>query len=263
MISETDLPIGSYLPGHSRLHRLDPRFKLVAVPLLVAATFAAVSPGQLGGLSLAAAGSWLLAGLPPRMMARLAWTLRWLLLFTLLVHLLFAPGHTLFGFSWLSSEGLQNGLFACWRLLLALIFAALLAATTLPAQLTAALAWLLRPLEYLRLPVAAGADLVLLVLHFIPVLRVEALAVHAGLVADAGGIPPVGYLARGRFVCRMLTPLLLRLVDRADRLARQLAAGESVPGLELAAPLSPCRPGSVVLFCFVTTLAALGYGGLA
>lgn len=263
MTSETDFPIGSYLPGNSLLHCLDPRLKLVAVPLLVAATFAAVSPGQLGGLSLMAAGAWILAELPPRRGARLAWTLRWLLLFTFVVHLLFAPGHTLFGLSWLSSEGLHSGLFACWRLLLALLFAALLAATTLPAQLTAALAWLLHPLEYLRLPVAAGADLVLLVLHFIPVLRVEALAVHAGLVADAGGIPPAGYLAHGRFVCRMLTPLLLRLVDRADRLARQLAAGKSVPELEPAAPLSPCRPMKVALFAVATALAALCYGGLA
>ncbi|GAB6082131.1 energy-coupling factor transporter transmembrane component T [Desulfuromonas carbonis] len=263
MIPETDFPIGSYLPGHSLLHRLDPRLKLVAVPLLVAATFAAISPGQLGGLSLVAGSAWMLAGLPPRMLARLAWALRWLLLFTLVVHLLFAPGHTLFGLSWLSMEGLQDGLFACWRLLLALLFAALLAATTLPAQLTAALAWLLRPLEYLRLPVAAAADLILLVLHFIPLMRVEALAVHAGLVAEAGGIPPTGYLARGRFVCRMLTPLLLRLVERADRLAAQLAAGEPVPGLELASPLAPCRAGSVALFGLITLLAALCYGRLA
>ena len=263
MTPAADFPIGNYLPGTSLLHQLDPRIKVVAVPVLVAATFAAASSLQLGGLSLAVTAAWLLAGLPPGLVSRLLWTLRWLLLFTLVVHLLFAPGHTLFGFSWVSREGLQSGLFACWRLLLALLFASLLAATTMPAHLTAALAWLLRPLERLGLPVTAGAEMVLLVLHFIPLLRVEALATHAELVAAAGGIPPAGYLARGRFVCRMLTPLLLRLVDRADGLARRLAAGETVPELQGAAPWSPCRPGTVGLFCFALALAALVYGRLA
>lgn len=257
------LPLGRYLPGDSPLHRLDPRVKVLAVPLLVMATFAATRPRQLAALSLAAGGAWLLAQLPAGGIPRLVWTLRWLLLFTLLVHLLFAPGHTLFGISWLSADGLVTGLLTCWRLLLALLCAALLAASTPPAALAAALSWLLRPLERVGLPVAAGAEMVLLVLYFIPRLRGEALDLYGGRVADEGGMPPSGYLRRGRFVCRMLLPLLLRLVDRADELARRLAAGEAVPELAAGAPLAPPRARSVALLTGALLIAAALYGRLA
>jgi energy-coupling factor transport system permease protein len=257
------LPLGRYLPGTSSLHRLDPRVKVLAVPLLVVAIFAATSPQQLGALSLAACGGWLLGCLPATVIPRLVWTLRWLFLFTLLVHLLFTPGHTLFGVGWLSADGLVIGLMTCWRLFLALLFAAALAATTTPAALAGALAWLLHPLDRLGLPVAAATEMVLLVLYFIPLLRNEALDIYAERVAADGGIPPVGYLPRGRFVCRLLLPLLLRLVDRGDELARRLAAGEAVPELAATDPLGPPRAGRVVLLVATLLVAVVVYGRLA
>ena len=257
------LPLGRYRPGTSPLHRLDPRVKVLAVPLLVVATFAATTPRQLGALSLAAVGGWLLGRLPRAVIPRLVWTLRWLFLFTILVHLLFAPGHTLFGVDWLSADGMVTGLLTCWRLLLALLFAAVLAATTTPAALAGAFSWLLHPLERLGLPVSAGSEMVLLVLYFIPLLRSEALEVYAERVAADGGIPPSGYLPRGRFVCRLLLPLLLRLVDRADGLARSLAAGEEVPELAAVEALAPPRAVLVALLVGALLVAILLYRGLA
>ena len=45
------------------------------------------------------------------------------LLFTLMLHLLFSPGRTLFGTCWLSYDGLLTGLRVAMELLLALFFA--------------------------------------------------------------------------------------------------------------------------------------------
>lgn len=253
---------GSYRPGVSVLHRLDPRLKGVLAPLLVAAVFAGHNTVQLGVMTLILSVAWWLGGEQLAALAGLPRTLRWLLLFTLLVHLLFAPGHTLFGLSWLSADGLASGLFACWRLLLALAVALLLAATTPPDALAAAFAWLLRPLERLGVPVAAGAEMLRMVLHFIPLLRDEALAAHAGLVAAEGGIPPRGYLARGRFVCRLVSPLLLRLVDRADGIAQRLARGETLPEWSGGTVLAPGRVMPILGFAVVTLLAAVFYGRL-
>lgn len=254
---------GTYRPGNSPVHRLDARYKVIVAPLLVVAAFAATGCGQLGLLSLLLLAAWRLALLPLAMVPRLAWRLRWLLLFTVLVHLFFTPGRTLFGQTWLSLDGLQTGLLTCWRLLLSLLAAAGLGATTAPAALAGALGWLLSPLRRLGLPVAGAAGMVLLVLHFIPLLRSEALAAHEALAATEGRMPSSGYLRRGRYACRLVTPLLLRLVSRGDELARRLAGGEMVAELQPLAPPAPLRPSGVALLATVLAVAMFIYGRLA
>ena len=41
-----DITLGRFVPGNSFLHRLDPRFKLAGLPILVIAAFAAHTAGQ-------------------------------------------------------------------------------------------------------------------------------------------------------------------------------------------------------------------------
>lgn len=253
---------GRFVPGTSWLHRADPRLKLLAVPALVTATFAASGTGQLLLLSALTLVAWGTARLPAAGAWKTLRLLRWLLLFTLLLHTLFSPGHTLFGTTWLSADGLFTGLRACWRIVLALLLALLLASTTSPAALAGALARLLEPLERWRVPVGEGAELVVLVFHFIPVFRHEALDLYReqerGRVQAARGL-----LERARVAGRMLRPLLLRLVDRADDLARQLAAG--LRPAELAAPVlpGPLARGQLGLFCCGVLVTLLAYRGLA
>jgi energy-coupling factor transport system permease protein len=259
----THLQLGLFLPGNSPLHRCDPRLKLLAVPALVAATFAAGKVGQLFVLTLVALGAWLLSRLPWATWGRTGRTLRWLFLFTLVVHTLFSPGRTLFGQSWLSADGLLTGLLTCWRLALALGFVALLSATTPPAGLAGALAALLRPLEKLRVPVRDWAEILMLVLHFIPVFREEAQVLQGQPHAPAAGGKTPTLLDRAAHVRRLLVPLLLRLVERADRLAWQLAAGAGPAELTELSPGPPLRPAVLIFFLAGALLLAVVYRGLA
>lgn len=243
-----DITLGRFLPGNSFLHRLDPRLKLAVLPLLVIAAFAAPMPEQRLALGLLAGVLIVLAGGPWRFFLRGLWSLRWLFLCTLLLHLFFSPGRTLFGSPWLSLDGLLRGLQVCEQLALAILFSSLLTVSTAPAELAAALCALLQPLARFGMPVKELGLLLLLVLHFIPVLREEALAQWAHSRAE--GNPAAGgrLLERAQVAGRMVAPLILRLVDRADRLARTVAAGE--PGVETLPPLPPCRrlPGSQLFF---------------
>jgi len=205
-------------PAATPLHRADPRLKLLVCGCITILAFAAGS-----WLRLAAAGALLLpltvaARCGPGWLLRTLWPLRWLLLFTLLLHLLLSPGHTLFGLSWLSKDGLLRGLLICAQLCVAVLAAALLTLTT-PAELTArACGWLLAPLRRLGCPVRRWEELMALVLRFFPLLREEL----------RGTAPPGG----GRWISRIdiweerLLPLFDRLVERADTLARRVAAGE-------------------------------------
>lgn len=239
-----DISLGRYLQVDSFLHRCDPRLKLVGLPLLMIAALAA--GGWLRLLLLS--GLWLLlagvARTPRRIWWKTARALRFLLLFTLLLHLLLTPGRTLVGTSWLSLDGLQVGLLTCWKLLLALFFASLLTLTTRPEEVAAALARLLAPLERIGLPAAAIGEFVQLVLYFVPILQEEVRKVADSHRPDAK--VKRNLWQRCKAVGVLVEPLVLRLVDRADQLAHQVAAGQ--PVLEpLQLPAFRAGTGNLVL----------------
>jgi energy-coupling factor transport system permease protein len=233
-----DITLGRYVPGDSILHRLDPRLKLAGLPILVIAAFVAHAAGQRLALVLLAATLILLAGGHWRFFLRGLWALRWLFLCTVLLHLLFSPGRTLFGSVWLSLDGLLRGLQVCEQLALAVLFSSLLTLSTSPPELAAAVSSLLQPFARFGLPVRELSLLLLLALHFIPILREEALAQLAANRVMGGGAGS-RLLERGQAVGRMVAPLLLRLVERADRLALAVAAGQ--PVVEELPPLPPFR----------------------
>ncbi len=96
------------------LHRLDPRIKLLSVLVLVMLVFAAKTWAQL--LVFAVVSIIAIRVISP--FFKTIWSMcrlmRWLLLFTLLVHLFFSSGRTLWGLSWLSYDGLLTGSFVCF-----------------------------------------------------------------------------------------------------------------------------------------------------
>ena len=211
---------GAYRAGDSYLHLFDARLKLLLLLGLVACLFSASSFERLLWLSLL----WALGASFCANALRDGWRvitlLRWLLLFTLLLHLFFTPGRTLFGTSWLSLDGLLRGLLIDAQLLLAVLFSMLLAWTTRAEHLAWALTSLLAPLQRLGVPVREAGGLLLLVLHFFPLLREEVAQLQVARPAESAG-----WLDRLKQLTASVGPLLTRLVDRADGLATEIAAG--------------------------------------
>lgn len=225
-----DITLGRYEPRESILHRLDPRIKLCGLPLLVIAVFAGHDAMRLAGLGLLAAVLLLLSGIGWRTWWRGLWVLRWLFLFTLLLHLFLSPGRTLWGIAWLSQDGLVRGALVCSQLALAVLFSSLLTLVTSPREVAGACASLLSPLKRVGFPVRDTSLLLLLVLQFVPILREETLDLIAQS-RDDGLDPSRGsLLERGQALGRLAAPLILRLVDRADSLAESMAAGDDVIG---------------------------------
>ncbi|WP_432821318.1 energy-coupling factor transporter transmembrane component T family protein [Trichloromonas sp.] len=220
-----DITLGRYVPGDSFLHRLDARLKLCGLPLFIVAAFAAPEPGRLFGLAGCALAMLLLAQIPWRIWWRGIRIFRWLFLFTLLLHLLLTPGRTLFGVEWLSYDGLLRGSTVCAQLLLAIIFSSLLTLTSTVEALAAAVSSLLAPLRRFRVPVDELSWLLQQVLHFIPVLREECAVQIEAFRCRGEDLAHGSLLQRGRVAGRMLAPLMLGLVDRADTLAHEVAGG--------------------------------------
>lgn len=256
-----DITLGRYEPRESILHRLDPRVKLCSLPLLVIAVFAGHNPVRLGGLALLSAGLIMLSGIGLSTWWRGIWMLRWLFLFTLLLHLFLSPGRTLMGVGWLSYDGLLFGAVVCGQLALAVLFSSLLTLTTSPREVAGACASLLAPLDRFGFPARDTAILLFLVLHFVPILREEAIDLIE--CSRENGINPSSGPLVERILAlgRMAAPLLLRLVDRADALAESIAAGEDVIGAGIKLkPFWPPRPADLGFLCTGVVFIAVVYG---
>ncbi len=209
--------------ANSWLVRLDPRLKLLVLLLLVVSVFSArhfatlIPPALLAGLLIA----WQPA-MVRGLLRRIAY-LRWLLIFTLLLHLFLSPGRTLFGLRLLSYDGLLRGLFVDAQLMLAMFFTLVFALTTPPAAVAWGASRLLRPLERLGLTIADAGGLLSLVLHFLP----QVFAQGEPLLKRARRVQMQGLQGRLQRIAQLTGDLVLELVEQADRLAAEMAAGQS------------------------------------
>ncbi len=210
----------AYRPGNSFLHRLDSRVKLLLLLGLIVCMFSASNPQRLFFISCL----WFTTAAATihgfQDIWRIIKMLRWLLFFTLIIHLFFTPGRTLFGTSWISYDGLLRGLMIDVQLLLAVLFSLLLAWTTRPETMASGLTTLLAPLQRLRVPVKEAGGMLLLVLHFFPLIQKEVALLKADSKEERAGVVSgfKGWLNN-------IEPLLNRLFDHADQLARDIVSG--------------------------------------
>ncbi len=233
-----DLTIGRFVAGRSLLHRTDVRCKLLVLAVLVTAAFALPKPAQLAGLGLLSGILIAMSGVSPRIWWRGLWVFRWLFLFTVLLHTLLSPGHTLWGLEFFSRDGLLHGLTVVMRLSLAVIFSSMLTLTSSAWALAAGIGSLLAPLGRLGLPAQRIAEILFLTLHFIPLLREELIAAGAGRRRQK----TISLLRWGISLRDLLTPVILGMVDRADQLAQSLALGK-----EIITPETAHEQGSLAL----------------
>jgi len=239
---------GRYVERDSLLHSLDPRSKLLALPALVVASFALRGVLELSVLGLALLLLLRLARSPLQHYLRLLLSLRFLLGFTLVVYLLFTPGYTLFGLSWLSRDGLTEGGRVCAQLALALGFSFLLSLTTTPQALAAGSEALLSPLRRFGVPVSQIGDALRLVLYFIDQTLLNLATIRRPAASGSG------LRERLRRGATLLAKLLVDLLEQADDLARRLSRGEPLPWGDDATPLPGLRGGELV---FMTATVAL------
>ncbi len=211
---------GWYRATDSLLHRLDARVKLILGGGLVVSLFSGFNPARIGLVAVV----WGVLALLARQSLSDAWRivkmLKWLLLFSLLLHLLFTPGRTLFGARWLSLDGLINGLCVDLQILLAVLLSLLIASTTSPEALAEGLTALLSPLKLVRVPVAEIGGMLVLVLHFFPLIKSEIIDLKVRKTPQGQSL-----LARLRSWSVQLERVLLRLLDQGDDLARAIVDG--------------------------------------
>ena len=135
----TDITLGQYYPGNSVIHKLDPRAKIIATLLFIAAIFFAGSLLSYGVLALFVAAVIGLSRLPVLMVLRSVKPLWIIIVLTLFIHAFTGEGKDVlyqYSFLRLTTEGIIMGIKMSLRLVFLLLISSILTFTTSPIVLT-------------------------------------------------------------------------------------------------------------------------------
>ena len=222
-----DITLGQYYPGDSAIHRMDPRCKLILTIVYIVGVFLI---GNLPGYLLALAFLWMtvrISGIRFSYLMRGLRPLRFILIFTFVLNVLFAQGSTVLfqlGFLTLTREALEAAVYFSLRLVFLVMGTSVLTLTTSPVQLTDALEHLMHPLARFGFPAHELAMMMTIALRFIPTLLEEADKIQKAQMARGADFESGNLLARAKALIPLLVPLFVSSFRRANDLAMAMEA---------------------------------------
>ncbi len=222
-----NVTIGQYYPGDSIVHRLDPRTKLTLSFAFIIVLF--IVKGflpyiWLAGLVVLVAQ---MARVPLKVMLRGLRPLKFIIALTFFLHLFTTRGGVILwqlGFLRIESNGLAQGAFLAFRLVLLVVATSLLTLTTSPIALTDGLERILSPFARLGLPAHELAMMMTIALRFIPTLIEEADKIMRAQLARGADFESGGLIKRAKSLLPLLVPLFVSAFRRADELAMAMEA---------------------------------------
>ena len=232
--------IGQYIPGNSGIHRLDPRTKLVSLLLIIVLIFVIDEIIPLGILAAVTFILTLISGIKPKMFWQALRPVVFILLIALIMQLFFTPGERIWSLGPLkiTREGVINSGVVFLRLVVMLISAYLLTATTSPNELTHGLERLLKPFGKFGLPYGEIALMLTIALRFIPTLTAEAERLLKAQEARGADYNTKGLTNKAKAFLPLIVPLFINAFKRADELAVAMEAR----GYRIGAPRGKLKP---------------------
>lgn len=224
-----DVTLGQYLPGESFLYRLDPRIKIGATVISLVAFFSARSLYAFGLLTLLTLLLIFFSGISARVIFRAVRPVITVLLIMGILVLFTTKGSgdpyfslpvfSLFNLE-IYREGVVRAVLFSLRIVLLVISTCLfLTYTTTPTSLTDALASVLSPLTFLRVPVYDFAMMMTLALRFIPTLAEETEKIMSAQKARGADFSSGSLIRRAKALIPILIPLFASSFRRAGELA--------------------------------------------
>ena len=218
-----DITIGQYFPGHSVIHKMDPRMKVVCSILYIVLLFVASNPLALGLGVLLLALMYGLSRIPAKMILKSLKPVVPIIIFTALLNLFFLSGDKepllQLGFLRIYEEGLRMAVFMAVRIICLIAGTSLLTYTTSPIELTDAIEKLMGPLKRLKVPVHEISMMMTIALRFIPTLIEETEKIMNAQKARGADLESGTMIQRAKALVPILIPLFVSAFRRADELA--------------------------------------------
>ncbi len=217
-----DITLGQFFPVNSVLHRLDPRFKIIATMLFIVMLFIGQSYWTLLLGTAFVVLAQRLSNIPLRMIWKSIRPIVPILAFTAILNLLFIDdGDTLWKWKFLeiTEGGITTSVFMMVRIILLIVGSSLLTYTTSPILLTDAIEALMSPLKKIKFPVHEMAMMMSIALRFIPTLLEETDKIMAAQKARGASLDHGKLPERVRALIPILIPLFVSAFRRAEELA--------------------------------------------
>ncbi len=220
----SDITLGQFFPGFSRLHKLDPRTKILLAIVFIVAVFFAKNP--LSFLIMTAFTMLLVAvsRISFKVVFKGIKPIIFILIFTAILNIFMTKGsgEPLVDF-WIIkiyTEGIMRAVFMALRVILLIIGSSiLLTYTTSPISLTDGLESLLSPLKVIKVPVHTFAMMMSIALRFIPTLVEETEKIMNAQKSRGADFTSGGLVKRAKALVPILVPLFVSSFKRAEELA--------------------------------------------
>lgn len=218
----SDITLGQFFPGHSVIHKLDPRMKIVLTIVYMVMLFLADNAWSLALTAVFLTAVVLLSRVPVRLTLKSIKPLLPIIIFMTLINVFYVSGGPVlwrWGFVVITSKGLALAVFMTVRIVFLIVSASMLTYTTSPIALTDALESLMSPLKRVHLPVHELSMMMTIALRFIPLLIEETDKIISAQKARGADFETGNLMRR----LRALTPIIIPLFVSAYRRAGELA----------------------------------------
>ena len=217
-----DITLGQYFPVDSKLHRMDPRSKILLLILHIVAIFLANNMAGYILVTLFTLVIMFLSRVPAKMYFRGLKPVLFVIVFTALLNIFLTPGTKIELFNYktpMTWEGLILAGKMALRLVLLIITSSALTYTTSPIILTDGIEKLLSPFAKLGLPTYELAMMMSIAIRFIPTLIEETDKIMKAQKARGADFESGSVIRRVKALAPMLIPLFISAFRRADELA--------------------------------------------
>ena len=203
-----DITIGQYFPGDTPVLKLDPRFKIILIFLYIISLFFIKTYIP---YLFVVAYLWLViyvSKIPVKMVLKGIRPLKWILIITFIINLMFTSGKILWSWSFLkvTEEGIHQALFMAIRLVLLVTGTGLLTLTTSPIELTDGIEKLLNPFKKTGVPAHELAMMMTIALRFIPTLIDETDKIMKAQMARGADFESGNIINRAKNLVPLLVP---------------------------------------------------------
>lgn len=217
-----DITIGQYFPGHSPVHRMDPRMKLILTIFYIVILFVVSNPFGFIPAVLFLGFAYGVSKIPIKMIAKSIKPILLIIIFTGVLNLLFIDGENVLfaaGPIHITVQGIYTSLKMALRLVLLIAGTSLMTYTTSPISLTDAIEQLLSPLKKVHFPAHELAMMMSIALRFIPTLVEETDKIMSAQKARGADMESGGLIQRAKALIPIMIPLFISAFRRAEELA--------------------------------------------
>ncbi|MBS3942960.1 MAG: energy-coupling factor transporter transmembrane protein EcfT [Dethiobacter sp.] len=221
------ITLGHFIPGRSLLHRLDPRFKLLALLNILITFFLLETHLGMAVLLLLLLLLVYIVRVPFGYLLRGLRPIFYIALFTLVIHIFYEKGGVVLlrlGPVTVESAGISEGLFVVARLFGLVLATLLVTLTSTPLSLAQGLEYFIKPFQLIRLPVAEVTMIMTIALRFIPTVMEESQRLMRAQIARGADFESGSLFRKAHNLTPLIVPLFVSAFRRADELALAMEA---------------------------------------